>query len=52
MYAVVVLTGQRIEVLGFVFYGGLLRAVWRDDEGWVSDIPVEAIRMMPKTEAT
>lgn len=36
-----------VEVIGFVYYAGTLRAVYRDDEGYVADVPVAYIRMLP-----
>jgi hypothetical protein len=41
--------GVEIEVLGFVHYGYELRAVWRDDDGYVSSVPTAFIRMLPNT---
>lgn len=43
--------GDYIEVLGFVFYGECVRAIWRDDEGRLNDLPIWAIRMVPNTDA-
>lgn len=49
MYALILQSQERVEVLGFVHYGGALRAVYRDDGGLVSDIDVSGIRMVPNT---
>ena len=52
MYAEIIDTGQRIEVVGFVHYDRLTWAVWRDDHGLLFDIPTYAIRMLPNVTDT
>jgi hypothetical protein len=47
MYAEIIDTGQRIEVVGFVHHSRITWAVWRDDHGLLFEVPSYAIRMLP-----
>ena len=49
MYAEIIDTGQRIEVVGFVHHSRITWAVWRDDHGLLFEVPSYAIRMLPNT---
>jgi hypothetical protein len=52
MYAEIIDTGQRIEVVGFVHHSRITWAVWRDDHGLLFEVPSYAIRMLPNVTDT
>lgn len=40
--------GTVIEVLGWTMSRGTLCAIWRDDEGYVREIPASFVRVLPR----